>query len=306
MAKYIVSRLLSAIVVIWGVVTAVFFLVRILPGDPALVSLGVSADPETVEALRRSMGLDKPLLVQYWIFLVDALRGNFGESIFVGQPATRLFLTKLPATIEIAISAMLLAILVAFPLGIYSARHANSALDSVAVSFTLLAQSVPHFWIGIMLVLILSQRFHLLPPFGRGTWQQMVMPIITLGLPLIAVVTRLVRTGMLDTLEEDYVRTARAKGLPEADVLYRHVIKNMLIPVVTVLGLQFASLLAGAVIVETVFAWPGVGSLTIDAILRRDYPVVAASVFFISLIFVLINLAVDLSYAYLDPRIRYS
>jgi peptide/nickel transport system permease protein len=303
--QYIVRRLLASAVVVWGVVTLTFFLVRVLPGDPAALSLGVSVDAETLAKLRHAMGLDRPLIVQYAIFLRDAARGDFGQSVYMAQPSARLFLTKLPATIELAMAAMILSVLVAFPLGIYAALRANTLRDNLVSVFTLTAQSMPNFWVGIMLILIFSQGLRLLPTFGRGTWQQMVLPVIAVALPLMALTARLVRTGMLDNLQEDYVRTARAKGIAQAGVVTRHIIKNILIPVVTVLGLQFGSLLAGAVIVEIVFSWPGVGQLTVDGIMRRDYPVVAASVFFISLMFVLVNLAVDIAYAYLDPRIRY-
>ena len=305
MTHYIARRLLASAVVVWGVVTLTFFLVRVLPGDPAALSLGVSADAETLAKLRHAMGLDRPLIVQYVIFLRDAAYGDFGQSVYMAQPSAKLFLTKLPATIELALAAMLLSVLVAFPLGIYAALRANSLRDNLISVCTLTAQSMPNFWVGIMLILVFSQTLRLLPTFGRGTWQQMVLPVVAVALPMMALTARLVRTGMLDNLQEDYVRTARAKGLAQAAVVARHIVKNMLIPVVTVLGLQFGSLLAGAVIVEIVFSWPGVGQLTVDGIMRRDYPVVAASVFFISLMFVLVNLAVDVAYAYLDPRIRY-
>jgi peptide/nickel transport system permease protein len=303
--RYIGRRLVTSAVVVWGAVTLTFFLVRVLPGDPASLSLGVSADAETVARLRHAMGLDRPLIVQYAIFLRDALRGDFGQSIYLSQPSARLFLVRLPATIELAVAALVLSVLVAFPLGVYAALRAKTRRDALVGVFTLTAQSMPNFWVGIMLILVFSQTLRLLPTFGRGTWQQMVLPVVAVALPMTALTARLVRTGMLDNLEEDYVRTARAKGLGQPAVVARHVLKNMLIPVVTVLGLQFGSLLAGTVIVEIVFAWPGVGQLTVDGILRRDYPVVAASVFFISLLFVAVNLVVDISYAYLDPRIRY-
>ncbi len=303
--QYIGRRLLASIVVVWGVVTVTFFLVRVLPGDPAAMSLGVSADPETIANLRHAMGLDRPLAAQYLIFLRDAVRGDFGQSVYMARASTSLFLLRLPATVELAMAALLLSVVVAFPLGIYAALRANTVQDSLVSVFTLTAQSMPSFWVGIMLILVFAQRLRLLPAFGRGTWQQMVLPVVALALPMIALTARLVRTGMLDNLQEDYVRTARAKGLGQTAVVMGHIVKNMLIPVVTVLGLQFGSLLAGAIIVEIVFSWPGVGQLTVDGILRRDYPVVAASVFFISFMFVLVNLAVDVAYAYLDPRIRY-
>jgi peptide/nickel transport system permease protein len=303
--EYVARRLLMSAVVVWGVVTGVFFLVRVLPGDPAALSLGVSADADAVRTLRHAMGLDRPVVLQYALFLRDAAAGDFGESVYLSQPSTTLVLRRVPATAELALTAMLLSVVVAVPLGIFAALRVNRVSDSLVGAFTLTAQSLPTFWLGIMLILVFSQTLRVLPTFGRGTWLQLVLPAVTVALPMMALVARLVRTGMLDNFQEDYVRTARAKGLGQGAVVVRHVLKNMLIPVVTVLGLQFGSLLAGAVIVEIVFAWPGVGQLTVDAILRRDYPVVAAAVFFISLAFVLVNLAVDIAYAYIDPRVSY-
>jgi len=301
----LIKRLLAAIVVIWGVVTMVFVILRVLPGDPAALALGVEATPEALALLRHQMGLDRPIPVQYAVFLWDVARGNFGASLDLGEPAMRLILDRVPATMQLALPALLLAVVVALPLGVVAAIRANSLWDRLISVLTLGAQSMPNFWIGLMLILILARDWGWLPTSGRGTWQQMVMPVVTLAFPLLSVLSRFVRAGMLENLRMDYVRTARAKGVKDVVVYYRHVFKNMLIPVVTTLGLQAGTLLGGSVVVETVFAWPGMGRLTADAILRRDYPVVQAGVLMIALIIVLVNLTVDLVYSALDPRIRF-
>lgn len=306
MLKVLGSRLISAIVVTWGVVTMVFLILRVLPGDPAALALGLDATPEALAALRHQMGLDQPLIVQYFIFLGDVVRGNFGESLFLAQPALELVLERLPATFQLAIPALILAVVVALPLGVLAGARANSIWDYLVSVLTLGAQSIPNFWIGLMLILVVARNWGLLPTSGRGDWRHMVMPVVTLALPLLSVLARFVRTGMLENLSADYVRTARSKGLVESMVYYRHIFRNMLVPVVTTLGLQAGTLLGGVVVIEIVFAWPGLGRLTVDSILRRDYPVVQVGVLVIALLVVLVNLVVDLMYTILDPRIRLS
>jgi len=286
----------------------VFVILRVLPGDPAALALGLDATPQALEALRRQMGLDRPIPVQYVLFLWDVVRGNLGTSLGLAtmdEPALRLILERVPATLELAIPALVLAVLIALPLGMIAATYVNSFWDRLISAVTLGAQSMPNFWVGLMLILVLARNLGILPTSGRGTWQQMVMPIATLSLPLMSVLTRFVRAGMLENLRMDYVRTARAKGLVEWVVRFRHIFKNILIPIVTTVGLQAGALLGGSVVVETVFAWPGIGRLTADAILRRDYPVVQAGVLVIALIIVLVNLIVDLIYSILDPRISF-
>jgi ABC-type dipeptide/oligopeptide/nickel transport system permease component len=286
----------------------VFIILRVLPGDPAALALGMDATPQALDALRRQMGLDRPIPVQYVLFLWDVGRGNFGTSLgltTMDEPALRLVLERAPATLELAIPALLLAVLIALPLGMIAATYANSFWDRLISALTLGAQSMPNFWVGLMLILVLARNLGILPTSGRGTWEQMVMPIATLALPLMSVLARFVRAGMLENLRMDYVRTARAKGLVEWAVRFRHIFRNILIPVVTTVGLQAGALLGGSVVVETVFAWPGMGRLTADAILRRDYPVVQAGVLVIALIIVLVNLMVDLIYSILDPRISF-
>jgi len=213
MFRILANRLIAALVVIWGVVTMVFLILRVLPGDPAALALGFDATPETLAALRHQMGLDQPIIVQYFIFLADIISGNFGDSLFLQEPAIQLVLDRLPATFQLAIPALILAVLVALPLGVLAAARTDSLVDRLISVLTLGAQSIPNFWIGLMLILILARNFGLLPTSGRGSWQHMVMPVITLSLPLLAVLTRFTRTGMLENLQADYVRTARSKGL---------------------------------------------------------------------------------------------
>jgi peptide/nickel transport system permease protein len=305
MGSRLIKRAIAGVFVIWGVVTMVFIILRVIPGDPAALMLGLDATPQALANLRHELGLDQPLAIQYILFLWDVVRGNFGDSITFSQPAMPLILERVPATLELAIPALLIAVLLALPLGIAAARKANSIWDRLISTFTLSAQSMPNFWIGLMFILIFARQFGVLPSSGRGTWKQLVMPVATLSMPLLSVLARFVRAGMLEHLRLDYVRTARAKGLNEIVVQFKHIFRNILIPVVTTVGLQAGALLGGSVVVETVFAWPGMGRLTADAILRRDYPVVQAGVLVIALIIVIVNLSVDLIYSIIDPRIDF-
>jgi peptide/nickel transport system permease protein len=305
MKVYLVRRLLLAILVTFGVVTVVFFIVRVVPGDPAAVMLGPSATREEVAAVRHRLGLDRPLHVQYVSFLSDALRGDLGKSLHFNRPSTELVRERIPATVQLAVPSVVVSMVLALPLGTLAALRVNSIWDRAVSILTLVAQSFPAFWVGFMLILILSRNLKLLPTSGRGTWQHMVMPVITLSFPLTSFMARLVRSGLLDELQCDYVRTARGKGLAEVLVIRRHVFKNMLIPVVTLMGLQVGALLGGVVIAESVFAWPGVGRLLVDSILRKDFPVVQACVLFIAVSYVVVNLVVDVAYGWIDPRVRY-
>jgi len=237
-------------------------------------------------------------------YLGQTIQMDLGESLRLSQPVVTLVAERLPTTGKLALTAIIIAVLISFPLGIAAALRPHSALDGVVSVVSLLGQSVPGFWLGIMFILIFARQLRLLPSAGDETWAHLVLPSITVALPLVGVLTRLVRSGLLDVLDEDYIRTARAKGLPPRVVMWRHAVRNMLIPVITVVGLQVGHLLGGAVITETVFAWPGVGLLLVDAITNRDYPLVQAAILFITAIFVTINFLVDLSYGALDPRIR--
>lgn len=306
MVAYLLRRLVYSVFVVWGVVTLVFVIMRLVPGDAASLLLGSIATQADVTRLRSQMGLDQPLWIQYLLFLRGAATGDMGTSLYVGRPAMSLVLERLPATLELSAFAFIVSLLIAFPLGIISALKVNSVVDRLSSLFTLAAQSFPNYWVGLMLVLVFSRNLKWLPTFGTGGIEHLVLPGVTLGLALLAAVARLVRSGLLEVMQQDYVRTARAKGLGEQLVVQRHALKNLLIPVVTIVGLQLAGLLGGAVIVETVFAWPGVGAAVVDAITTRDYPVVQSAVLVIAVVFVVVNLGIDLLYAYLDPRIRYA
>jgi peptide/nickel transport system permease protein len=303
MRTFLVRRLLQSLVVLFGV-SFVVFAILFLTGDPALVLLPPDASAEDVRRFREVMGFNDPFLVQYGRFLKGALRGDFGQSIRHGEPAFTLVLERMPATFELAGAALALALCLSVPAGIVSAVRRNSVLDYVATVVALFGQSLPTFWLGIMLILVFSVQFHLLPSSGRGTLEHLVLPAVTLGLFTTARITRLTRSGMLEVLNQDYIRTARAKGVSDPPVVWKHALKNAAIPIVTIIGIELGTLLGGSVITETIFAWPGVGRLSVQAIANRDYPVVQAAVFLLATTFVVVNLVVDVAYTYLDPRIR--
>ncbi len=305
MGRYLLRRGLAALLVIWGVITIIFLVVRVVPGDPASVLLGTFATPELLAEQRTKMGLDRPLLVQYGLFIRQAVLGDWGRSYHEGRDALSLVLERLPATVELAMTSIVVATALSFALGSVAARWVQSPVDRAIGTFSLAGQAIPNFWLGLVLILIFARRLHWLPSFGRDTLWHLILPTVTLSVQLIGVMTRLIRAGILETMNQDFIRTARAKGVTEATVLLHHVYRNMMIPVVTMLGLQLGSLLGGVVVLETVFAWPGLGRLIVTAINNRDYPVVQAAVTFAALTVVFLNLLVDLTYAYLDPRIRY-
>ena len=304
MTTYIIRRLGLSVLVLWGAVTIVFVAIRLAPGDPAQIMLGPSATAQEVEGLRTRLGLDQPAPVQYARFLLQVARLDLGQSLRLNQPALEAILERVPQTARLAAVAMLLAVGLSFPMGIAAALRSGTVVDRSISTVSLLGQSTANFWLGIMLILVFARGLQILPSGGADTWQHVVLPAITLALPLVGILTRLIRSGLLDVLREDYIRTAHAKGLSARSVMVRHALLNMLIPVVTVLGLQLGILLGGTVIVESVFAWPGVGRLLVEAIGNRDYPLVQAAILVITTSFVFINLMVDLSYGYLDPRIR--
>jgi len=303
MKTFFVRRLLQSLVVLFGVSFVVFAILH-LTGDPALVLLPPDASAEDVLRFREAMGFNDPFLVQYGRFLGGALRGDFGQSIRHGESAFGLVVERLPATFELAGAALLLALCLAIPAGIVSAMRRNSVVDYVATVVALFGQSLPTFWLGIMLILLFSVQLQLLPSSGRGTLEHLILPALTLGLFTTARITRLTRSGMLEVLDQDYIRTARAKGVGDPPVVWKHALKNAAIPIVTIVGIELGTLLGGSVITETIFAWPGVGRLSVQAIANRDYPVVQAAVFLLASTFVIVNLAVDVVYTYLDPRIR--
>jgi ABC-type dipeptide/oligopeptide/nickel transport system permease component len=262
------------------------------------------ASAEDVERFRQQMGFNDPVVVQYLRFLRGALQGNFGESLRHGEPAMALVLERLPATFELAGAGLLIAVSLAIPAGILSAVRRNSPIDYVSTVVALLGQAMPTFWLGIMLILVFSVQLGWLPSSGRGDVEHLILPAVTLGLFTTARITRLTRSGMLEVLGQDYIRTARAKGVGEPPVVWKHALRNASIPIVTIVGIELGTLLGGSVITETIFAWPGVGRLSVQAIFNRDYPVVQAAVFILATTFVVVNFLVDVTYTYLDPRIR--
>jgi ABC-type dipeptide/oligopeptide/nickel transport system permease component len=304
MTGYIVTRFVQSAVVVLGVLLLVFVILQ-LTGDPARLMLPPEATLEDIDRLRRQMGFDRPLPVQFARFLAGAVRGDFGSSLrYRDQPALEVVLERLPATLELAAATLAWSIPAAFALGLLSAVRRASIHEGAAMLTALLGQSMPTFWLGLMLILIFSVELGWLPSSGRGGFPHVILPALTLGGFFMARLTRLVRSGLLDVLGQDYVRTARAKGLGERAVVARHALKNAAIPIVTIIGLDIGTVLGGAVITETVFAWPGVGRLAIDSIAVRDFPVVQADVFIIAVAFVAINFMVDVLYTWLDPRVR--
>jgi peptide/nickel transport system permease protein len=304
MQRYVIRRLGRTLLALWGVSTIVFIVLR-LSGDPAVLLLPQEASAEDVLRLRQDLGLDDPFLVQYLRFLGSSALGDFGESLRHREPAMALVVSHLWATIELSLAAFGIALLVALPTGVLAAVKPNSLYDHAVLTLALLGQSAPTFWIGIMLILTFGLGLRWFPIGGRGSWSHMVLPAITLGAFAMASIARLTRSAMLEVIRLDYINTARAKGLRESRVIWKHALKNAAIPVVTIMGLQFGALLGGAVVTETVFSWPGIGRLAIQGIYNRDYPVVQATVFIAAVFFVVINCVVDLLYTILDPRIRY-
>jgi peptide/nickel transport system permease protein len=333
MLRYIAKRLLDLLPVLLGITLLVFLFLQLIPGDPAIVLLGQRATPDQIEALREQLGLNRPLPVQYLAFLNRLLHFDLGRSIISGIPITQELSTRWPATFELSVAAMVVAMILGIPAGILAAVRKNGWLDNIAMSASLVGVSMPVYWLGLLLVYLFAVNLHWLPPSGRigiGTGFQpitgfylldsilrfdfkalgdvlshLILPAITVGTIPLAIIARITRSAMLEVLSQDYIRTARAKGVLERWVIMRHALKNALLPVVTIIGLQFGTLLSGAILTETIFSWPGIGSWIYEGILTRDYPVVQGGVVFVAIVFVLVNLLVDISYAFLDPRIQY-
>ena len=300
---FLASRLLRAAVALWIVSTVVFVVMR-LSGDPVPLLLPPDAPTSEIMRVRHDLGLDRPLPVQYGVFLGNILRGDFGRSIHFRQPAFTVVGGYLVATLELGLTAFVLATLVALPVGLLSAMKRNSLLDHAAMGFALIGQSAPTFFLGILFIMLLALKADLFPTSGRGDWRNLVLPALTLGAFTMASIARLTRSAVLEVLGADYIRTARAKGVAEVWVVAKHTLKNAAIPIVTITGLQFGTLLGGAVVTETVFSWPGIGRLAVQSIYNRDYPVVQCTVFLAALMFIVINFAIDLIYGFLDPRVR--
>lgn len=302
---YAIRRLLATLPALIGVAVIVFLVVRLAPGDPAVLLAGEFADPETIRVMRERFGLDQPMYVQFGIFLGNLAQGELGESTRTRRPVTSELATFFPNTLELTLAAMAVALLIGIPAGVLSSVRPNSMADFIATLVALIGVSMPVFWFGLLAILIFSVQLGWFPVAGRGTLSHLVLPAISLGLGGTAILARMTRSSMLEVLNQDYIRTARAKGLVGRAVVYKHALRNAMIPVITVTGLQFGTLMAGAVLTETVFSWPGIGQLMVQSILARDYPVVQGAVLLVATTFILVNLAVDMFYGTLDPRIRY-
>jgi ABC-type dipeptide/oligopeptide/nickel transport system permease component len=306
MKRLILRRLYQACFVLLGTTVIVFVLLQVTGGDIARSLLPEWSTEEQIAQFEEKLGLNLPLHEQYVRWLGGVVRGDFGDSFQTGLPAMDIILERLPATIQLAVTAQIIAILVGFPLGMLAALHRGSIWDRICMGFALLGQSMPHFWLGLMLILLLSVRAGWLPVAGRDTPSSIILPAITLATGPIAILSRLVRSGMIEVMEHDYVRTARAKGLAEGRVLTGHALRNALLPLITVIGLEVGSLLNGSVVIESVFAWPGIGRLLVESLQRRDIPVVEAGVLLVAVLYVGINLVVDILYGWIDPRVRFS
>ena len=312
MGKYLIGRVLQLIPVMWLIGTIVFVVFRLVPGDPAMLRLGPEASPESLAALRKQMGVDRPLYVQYGSWMLGLLRGDLDRSFVSGDPVWSLVLAKVPASVELAILGLLIGTLIGVPIGVLSAVRQDSWLDNLARTASLFGFCLPRYWLAILLIAIFSIELRAMPvagyvAFGEdplGNLRYALLPALTMGLPIAAVEMRFLRSSMLDVVRQDYVRTARSKGLSERLVIYRHALRNAMIPFLSILGLEAGFLLGGSVIVEQIFSWPGIGWLMIQSITQRDYPIVQGAVLLSAFVFVTINLLVDVGYAVLDPRIR--
>ena len=303
LARFLTYRLARMLVALWCVVTVVFIVMR-LSGDPVPLLLPPDAPIAEMERLRSEMGLDRPIYVQYGVFVRQAVKGDFGRSIHFRTSAMKVVWERIPATLELAFASFLCAVAVAIPAGVLSAVKRGSTYDNIVMGVALVGQAAPTFYIGIMLILVCSLWLGLFPTSGRGGWRHMVLPAVTLGAFAMASIARITRSAVLEVLGADFIRTARAKGLPEFWTIAKHTMRNAAIPIITIVGLQFGNLLGGAVITETIFSWPGIGRLAIQSIYSRDYPIVQSVVFMTAVMFVVLNLLVDVAYGILDPRIR--
>ncbi len=303
MSGFLIRRLAQGVISIVGA-SIVIFLISRLSGDPILILLPNDASPALIEDTRRNLGLDQPLWRQYLIFAQNALAGDFGRSYRWQMPALRLILDRLPATIELALCGLVFSVLIAVPIGVLSAVHRGGWIDRVGRVFAMLGQAMPAFWVGLLLILVFAIHLNWLPAFGHGGVSHVILPAIALGWYPVAAQTRIVRSAMLDVLDSDHIRLSRALGTPEHLIVWKYALRNAAIPLLTMLGVYFAAMLGGAFVVETIFAWPGVGRTVVEAVFSRDFPVVQAGVLFTSILFVISNLLVDLSYGIVDPRIR--
>jgi ABC-type dipeptide/oligopeptide/nickel transport system permease component len=304
MIRHFLQRLLYTLPALWLILTVVFLMIHIVPGDPVLQMLGQDARAEDLAQLRHSLGLDQPLGVQYVRYLEGLARGDWGQSMRYSAPVRPIVLQRFPATLELSLAALAVCLFIAIPAGVFSARRRGSRADRATSFFTLLGLSVPNFALGPILILVFSIEIGWLPVSGRGGISHLILPAATLGAALAAILTRMVRGSMIEEFSSDYVRTARAKGISETSVLFRHAFPNALIPVITIVGLQFGSLLAGTIVTETIFSWPGIGRLAVQAISARDYPLLQGCILIIAVSYVAVNFLTDVVYAIVDPRVR--
>lgn len=304
MFEFIVKRLLHSILVLWGISIFAFSLIHLIPGDPVREMLGIRATTAQIAQIQHQLGLDKPLIVQYWDFLTQAVRGNLGISLKTGQPVLTVIGERFGATLELAAGGLAFAIIFGILSGVLAASRKGGVLDTVITTISILGISIPSFWLGMMLILLFSVRLGWLPVAGGTGLVDLIMPAVTLGFVTSTVISRLTRSGMIDILSGDYIRAARAKGLSEFVVMFKHALRNALVPIVTILGLQLAGLLGGAIIIEQVFNWPGMGTLAITALLSRDFPMIQGIILVLGCIFVIVNMIVDIAYSFIDPRIE--
>lgn len=304
MIRTILRQAVQVIPTLLGMTVLVFLMVHLIPGDPAVLMAGLESSPEVVERIRADLGLDQPLYIQFWRFLAGAVQGDLGTSLRTGAPVIEEIADRFPHTLRLAIGATLLATLVGMLTGILAAIWHNRIWDNLIMVLTLLAVSTPSYWLALMLMLVFSLWLGLLPSIGVGSAAHLVLPVVTLGAQSAGIIARMTRSAMLDVLRQDYIRTARSKGLGELPVIFKHALRNALIPVITIVGLRFGGLLAGTVLVESVFAIPGIGRMVVDAVLVRDYPMIQGAVLFLATVVILTNMAVDMLYGVADPRVR--
>lgn len=304
MCRYLIKRLIQAVFVVLGISVMVFIIMH-LNGDPTLLMLPPGTPEPEIEQWREKMGFNLPVYQQYLNFITGVLHGDFGESLKTGRPVLVMIMERFPATIELACSGILISIIIGIPLGILSAVKKDSYLDILARSLAVIGQAIPSFWLGLLLIVIFSITLHWLPTSGRGSLLQLIMPSITIGFFSMATVLRLTRSSLIEVLKADYIRTAKAKGLTHITIIFQHALRNSLLPLITAIGMEIGHLLGGSLLTETIFAWPGIGALAVEAIYTRDYPLVQAIVFITATVFVLINIGVDILYGIIDPRINY-
>ncbi len=304
MKQFIINRVLSGVLVIIGISIFSFLLIHFIPGDPIKIMLGINATPEQVEKLNNHLGLDKPLLVQYGQYVTNALQGDFGTSLKTGRPVLTEIIDRFPETVKLAVFGLFVAVVIGITLGILAARFKDSIIDKLCTAFATLGISIPSFWLAILLVLVFSVKLGWFPIANGTGLRDLILPSITLGVVASTMIMRLTRNGMVEVLSNEYIRTARAKGLDDRLILFRHALRNVLIPVVTVVGLQMAALLGGTVIIEQVFNWPGLGTLALGAIMSRDFPLIQGIVLFMGVVYVTMNILVDVLYSVIDPRVE--